>query len=91
MKLDDLAAQLGFKAADDLFEVVGKDELSLRNIENMLRPPEPVLSQDDYVLSKKARAPNANAKKSGKGGVLVVGVGSLTDPACQVLQARTAR
>lgn len=76
MKLDDLAAQLGFKAADDLFEVVGKDELSLRTIENMLRPPEPVLSQDDYVLAKKARAPNPNAKK-GAGGVLVVGMGSL--------------
>jgi len=76
MKLDDLAAQLGFKAADDLFEVVGKDELSLRTIENMLRPPEPAMSQDDYVLAKKARAPNPNAKK-GAGGVLVVGMGSL--------------
>lgn len=76
MKLDDLAAQLGFKAADDLFEVVGKDELSLRTIENMLRPPEPVLSQDDYVLAKKARAPSSNAKKAA-GGVLVVGMGSL--------------
>jgi GTP pyrophosphokinase len=47
-----------------LFEVVGKDELSLRTIENMLRPPEPVLSQDDYVLAKKARAPNANARRA---------------------------
>ncbi len=75
MKLDDLAVQLGFKAADDLFEVVGKDELSLRTIENMLRPPEPVLTQDDYVLAKKARAPSQNAK--GNGGVLVVGMGSL--------------
>ncbi|EJL86028.1 (p)ppGpp synthetase, RelA/SpoT family [Polaromonas sp. CF318] len=76
MKLDDLAVQLGFKAADDLFEVVGKDELSLRTIENMLRPPEPALSQDDYVLAKKARSPNSNAKKAA-GGVLVVGMGSL--------------
>ncbi|MES2413465.1 MAG: bifunctional (p)ppGpp synthetase/guanosine-3',5'-bis(diphosphate) 3'-pyrophosphohydrolase [Pseudomonadota bacterium] len=75
MKLDDLAGQLGFKGADDLFEVVGKDELSLRTIENMLRPPEPVLTQDDYVLAKKARAPSQNAK--GSGGVLVVGMGSL--------------
>ncbi|MES2280836.1 MAG: bifunctional (p)ppGpp synthetase/guanosine-3',5'-bis(diphosphate) 3'-pyrophosphohydrolase [Pseudomonadota bacterium] len=75
MKLDDLAVQLGFKAADDLFEVVGKDELSLRTIENMLRPPEPALTQDDYVLAKKARAPSQNAK--GNGGVLVVGMGSL--------------
>ena len=76
MKLDDLAVQLGFKTADDLFEVVGKDELSLRTIENMLRPPEPVPSQDDYVLAKKARAPSPNAKGS-SGGVLVVGMGSL--------------
>ena len=74
MKLDDLAAQLGFKAADDLFEVVGKDELSLRTIEIMLRPPEPVLSQDDFVLLKKPRASSQNAKG---GGVLVVGMGSL--------------
>ena len=73
MKLDDLAAQLGFKAADDLFEVVGKDELSLRTIENLLKPPEPAPTQDDYVLAKKPRAAS-NAKN---GGVLVVGMGSL--------------
>ena len=74
IKLDDLAVQLGFKTADNLFEVVGKDELSLRTIENMLRPPEPVLSQDDYVLAKKPRHSSQNAKG---GGVLVVGMGSL--------------
>ena len=74
MKLDDLAVQLGFKAADDLFEVVGKDELSLRTIETMLRPPEPVPTQDDYVLAKKPRAASPGAKG---GGVLVVGMGSL--------------
>ncbi|MDP2255869.1 MAG: bifunctional (p)ppGpp synthetase/guanosine-3',5'-bis(diphosphate) 3'-pyrophosphohydrolase [Polaromonas sp.] len=76
MKLDDLAAQLGFKAADDLFEVVGKDELSLRTIENMLRPQEPALSQDDYVLAKKIR-PSDKSSKRGKGNVLVVGLDSL--------------
>jgi GTP pyrophosphokinase len=74
IKLDDLAVQLGFKAADDLFEVVGKDELSLRTIENMLRPPEPVATQDDYVLAKKPRPASQNVKG---GGVLVVGMGSL--------------
>jgi len=47
IKLVDLASQLGFKSADALFEVVGKDEFSLRNIENLLRPPEPVLEPDD--------------------------------------------
>jgi GTP pyrophosphokinase len=71
LKLDDLASQLGFNSADDLFEVVGKDEFSLRNIEIVLRPPEPVAVQDDYMPLKKPRA------TGGKGGVLVVGVDSL--------------
>ena len=73
VKLDDLAVQLGFKAAEDMFEVVGKDELSLRTIENMLRPPEPITAQDDFVLTRKPRAPSRNAGS----GVLVVGMGSL--------------
>ncbi|CAN7400649.1 bifunctional (p)ppGpp synthetase/guanosine-3',5'-bis(diphosphate) 3'-pyrophosphohydrolase [Variovorax sp. LjRoot290] len=73
LKLDDLASQLGFKSADNLFEVVGKDEFSLRNIEMLLRPPEPAPGPDDGVIIKKARA-GGNA---GKGGVLVVGVSSL--------------
>ena len=79
MKLQDLALQLGFKTADDLFEVVGKDELSLRTIENMLRPPEPVPSPDDYVLAKKTRQPDKSslAGKGSKGSVLVVGMDSL--------------
>ena len=71
VKLDDLASQLGFDSADDLFEVVGKDEFSLRNIELLLRPPEPATTQDDYMPLKKPRA------TGGKGGVLVVGVDSL--------------
>lgn len=72
LKLDDLASRLGFKSADHLFEVVGKDEFSLRNIEMLLRPPEPAPGPDDGVVIKKARAGGA-----GKGGVLVVGVSSL--------------
>ena len=73
IKLDDLASQLGFKSADDLFEVVGKDEFSLRNIETLLRPTEPPMQPDDFLLLKKAR----NTEKTPKGGVLVVGVESL--------------
>jgi len=75
MKLDDLAGQLGFKAADDLFEVVGKDELSLRTIENLLRPPELEPAPDEFVPTKKSRS-SAQQRKA-KGGVLVVGMGSL--------------
>jgi GTP pyrophosphokinase len=72
-KLEDLATQLGFKSADALFEVVGKDEFSLRTIETLLRPPAPVLAPDDYLLLKKSR----HGEKTPKGGVLVVGVDSL--------------
>ncbi|WP_444813029.1 RelA/SpoT family protein [Variovorax fucosicus] len=73
LKLDDLASRLGFKSADDLFEVVGKDEFSLRNIETLLRPPEPAPGPDDGVLIRKSRA----TEKGVQGGVLVVGVSSL--------------
>jgi GTP pyrophosphokinase len=72
-KLEDLAGQLGFKSADDLFAVVGKDEYSLRNIETVLRPPEALLPQDEFLLLKKSR----QVEKSPKGGVLVVGIDSL--------------
>ncbi|GAB2463731.1 bifunctional (p)ppGpp synthetase/guanosine-3',5'-bis(diphosphate) 3'-pyrophosphohydrolase [Comamonas humi] len=73
VRLDDLAGELGFKSADALFEVVGKDELSLRAIENILHPPAPEFDQDEYLLNKPRRA----SEGSGKGGVLVVGVDSL--------------
>ena len=73
MKLDDLASQLGFKSAEGLFEVVGKDEYSLRNIETLLKPPEPALTPDEIVLLKKSRGPTKNQAAS----VLVVGMDSL--------------
>ena len=69
IKLDDLAAQLGFKGADALFEVVGKDEFSLRNIELLLRPAPAAPAEDDGIHLKRTRAT--------EGGVLVVGVESL--------------
>ena len=73
VKHDDLAEQLGFKSADALFEVVGKDELSLRAIENILRPPEPQAPADEFLINRPRKA----SEGSGKGGVLVVGVDSL--------------
>ena len=73
LKLDDLAVQLGFNAADDLFEVVGKDEFSLRNIELLLRPPEPTAAEADLPLLRKPRS----SAQPAKGGLLVVGVDSL--------------
>jgi GTP pyrophosphokinase len=72
IKLEDLASRLGFKAADDLFAVVGKDEFSLRNIEALLNPPAEAPAAEEILL-KKARPAGGGAK----GGVLVVGVDSL--------------
>jgi GTP pyrophosphokinase len=72
-KLEDLASDLGFKSAEALFEIVGKDEYSLRNIEVFLRPPEPLMQPDDFVLLKKSRAVPPKLQS----GVLVVGVDSL--------------
>lgn len=72
VRLEELAAQLGFRSADDLFAVVGKDEYSLRHIEALLRPAEAPAPQDE-VLLKKAR----HSERTGKGGVLVVGIDSL--------------
>ncbi|HET9206388.1 MAG TPA: bifunctional (p)ppGpp synthetase/guanosine-3',5'-bis(diphosphate) 3'-pyrophosphohydrolase [Burkholderiaceae bacterium] len=69
LKHDELAARLGFKGADALFEVVGKDEFSLRTIENLLRPQEVAPPATDVIPLRRARA--------SEGGVLVVGVDSL--------------
>lgn len=76
IKLDDLASQLGFRAADALFDVVGKDEFSLRNIEQVLRPAEPAPDPDELMLQKLARGDVAQPGGDGKG-VLVVGLDSL--------------
>jgi GTP pyrophosphokinase len=76
LKLDDLAAQLGFDAADDLFAVVGKDEFSLRQIEAVLKPPE-TLTPDEFLIHKKTRQGEKAAEKAVAGGVLVVGMDSL--------------
>ncbi|MEX8519321.1 MAG: bifunctional (p)ppGpp synthetase/guanosine-3',5'-bis(diphosphate) 3'-pyrophosphohydrolase [Leptothrix sp. (in: b-proteobacteria)] len=70
VKLDDLAAQLGFRNAEALFEVVGKDEFSLRSIETVLRPAEPAPLVETPVLRR-------SRIEGRQGGVLVVGVGSL--------------
>jgi GTP pyrophosphokinase len=70
LSLEELAGNLGFDDAQKLFEVVGKDEYSLRNIENLLRPAEPPAA-DEPIQLKRPRTGGA------AGGVLVVGIDSL--------------
>jgi GTP pyrophosphokinase len=67
---DKLAEQLGFRNAEALFEVVGKDEFSLRNIEQLLRPAPAAPVEEAIPLHR----PRSGAQR---GGVLVVGVDSL--------------
>jgi len=73
LKFDDLAVGMGLSSAQELFEQVGKDELSLRAIETHLRPPEPDTPVEAVNWVRKPR----RAAGGPSGGVLVVGVGSL--------------
>ena len=76
--MDFLASELGYKNPDALFETVGKDELSLRSIETVLRPPVPQPDADAQVLLRNKSRPEGTTR----GGVLVVGLDSLlTQPA----------
>lgn len=72
LRHEELAAGLGFETPQALFESVGKEETSLRAVEQQLKPQELVPEPDEVVI-RKARG----AEKSSSGGVLVVGVDSL--------------
>ena len=72
LERDALAEQLGFKGADALFEVVGKDEFSLHTIETLLRPAQTEV-QDEGIALHRPRGDGSG----GRGGVLVVGMDSL--------------
>jgi GTP pyrophosphokinase len=74
VKLEDLAEQLRFKSANDLFESVGKDEFSLKTIETHFKPASDLLPPDEFLIYKKSKAKKHSSDKSG---VLVVGVDSL--------------
>jgi len=76
LKLDDLAAQLGFRGADALFEVVGKDEYSLRHVEAVLKPAEPTPDADQLIAQRLLRNEADEPSADGKG-ILVVGMDSL--------------
>ena len=70
-KLDDVAAQVGFQSADELFGAVGKDELSLRQIEQSLRP------SGAPLIDEAPRLKAATTSGTARDGVLVVGLESL--------------
>ncbi|WP_298289549.1 bifunctional (p)ppGpp synthetase/guanosine-3',5'-bis(diphosphate) 3'-pyrophosphohydrolase [Thiomonas sp.] len=74
VNLQTLAEGLGFGTADELFERVGKEEFSLRQIETFLRAQTspPAAQEETVTLPGNAAPPKAGGQQ-----VLVVGVGSL--------------
>ncbi|AOB27906.1 MULTISPECIES: RelA/SpoT family protein [Bordetella] len=75
VNLEQLAQGLGFARADDLYVAAAKDEFSLRQIDTVFQQPAPVAEPEPAALAHARSADSA--EKSGKSGVLVVGVGSL--------------
>ncbi len=74
--LEQLAERLGFANADDLFVAVAKDEFSLRQIAAAFQEPDPEPADTfDTIVARESGA--QSAVKTGKSGVLVVGVDSL--------------
>ncbi|WP_250499298.1 bifunctional (p)ppGpp synthetase/guanosine-3',5'-bis(diphosphate) 3'-pyrophosphohydrolase [Caballeronia sp. GAWG1-5s-s] len=77
VNLDQLAAKLGFKAPEELYAVVAKDEFSLRNIEQALSdapPPEP---EPEAPAQFEKRSSGQSVAHGASTGVLVVGVDAL--------------
>lgn len=76
VNLEQLAQQLGFAQADDLYVAAAKEEFSLRQIDAVFQPAaQPAQTSLESLVVHASRAERSAA--GGKSGVLVVGVDSL--------------
>lgn len=75
VNLESLAHKLGFAKVDDLFVSVGKEEFSLRHVEQALHDTGEVAPVEDAVVLNKSRA--SSVEQGAKSGVLVVGTDGL--------------
>ncbi|NHZ97010.1 bifunctional (p)ppGpp synthetase/guanosine-3',5'-bis(diphosphate) 3'-pyrophosphohydrolase [Massilia sp. CCM 8734] len=75
VNLEHLAHKLGFAKVDDLFISVGKEEFSLRHVEQALHDTGEVVVPEDAVVLGKSRA--SSVEQGAKSGVLVVGTEGL--------------
>ena len=82
VNLEELAHKLGFGKPDDLFIAVGKDEFSLRHVEQALHADDPARHAHnkhshapDVVVPRKSKA--SSVVQGAKSGVLVVGTEGL--------------
>lgn len=77
VNLDNLAAKLGFKTPEELFSVVGKEEFSLRNVEQALSDAPPTEPAPEAPADFEKRSSGASVAHGASTGVLVVGVDAL--------------
>ncbi|CAN7288699.1 bifunctional (p)ppGpp synthetase/guanosine-3',5'-bis(diphosphate) 3'-pyrophosphohydrolase [Pseudoduganella sp. LjRoot289] len=75
VNLEALAHKLGFAKVDDLFISVGKEEFSLRHVEQALHDSGEPAEVEDAVVLGKSRA--SSVEQGAKSGVLVVGTDGL--------------
>ncbi|OZI45376.1 GTP pyrophosphokinase [Bordetella genomosp. 5] len=75
VNLEQLAQNLGFARADDLYVAAAKEEFSLRQIDSVFQAP--AAAPAEAPVAFRHAPSNESAEKTGKSGVLVVGVGSL--------------
>ncbi|HEY0061423.1 MAG TPA: bifunctional (p)ppGpp synthetase/guanosine-3',5'-bis(diphosphate) 3'-pyrophosphohydrolase [Telluria sp.] len=75
VNLESLAHKLGFAKVDDLFVSVGKEEFSLRHVEQALHDTGEVAPVEDAAVVNKSRA--SSVEQGAKSGVLVVGTDGL--------------
>lgn len=81
VNLEELAHKLGFPKLDDLLLAVGKEQFSLRHVEQALHKEDAQkhslkqINPDDAVVARKSRA--SSVAQGAKSGVLVVGTDGL--------------
>jgi len=76
INLEELAHKLGFSKVDEFFLAVGKEALSLRNVEIALHADQAKdAAEDDVVVTRKSKA--SSVVQGAKSGVLVVGTDGL--------------
>jgi len=76
---EQLAQQLGFARADDLYVAVAKDDFSLRHLDAVFNPAQPARTDHQQIMLAQALKYQEKAESAGSGGtgILVEGVSSL--------------
>ncbi len=74
---EQLAQQLGFAKADDLYLAAAKEEFSLRQMDNLFKQGTDVAEQQAEAEPRVYDSAAGSVARTGKSGVLVVGVDSL--------------